>query len=81
MIAEILNELDAWYPTLQDGGFLKESRVRSILLGEEILVLDASAEGGAYPAKAVDLDEFGHLIIEKEGQRMLLNSGEVSIRF
>ena len=81
LIAEILNELDAWYPTLQDGGFLKESRVRSILLGEEILVLDASAEGGAYPAKAVDLDEFGHLIIEKEGQRMLLNSGEVSIRF
>lgn len=81
LISEILNELGVWYPTLQNGGFLKESRERSILLGEEILVLDTLAEGGAYAAKAVDLDEFGHLIIEKEGQRMLLNSGEVSIRF
>lgn len=81
LIEEILKELELWYPTLWDGGFLRESRERSILLGKEIRVVDALAEGGSYTAKAVDLDELGHLIIERDGGKEVLNSGEVSIRF
>lgn len=78
---EILKELELWYPTLWDGGFLKESKERSLLLGKEIRVLDALAGDGFYEARAVDLDELGHLIIERDGRREVLNSGEVSIRF
>ncbi len=81
LIEEILKELKQWYPTLWDGSFLEESKARSILLGKEIRVIDALAEGGSYSAKAVDLDAMGHLIIERDGRTEVLNSGEVSIRF
>lgn len=77
---EILVELDQWYPTLSDGSFLEESKKRSLLLGKEILVLDETAPGGCYPAKAVDINELGNLIIERNGEMVVLNSGEVSIR-
>lgn len=81
LAAEILKELAYWYPSLWDGSFLTESRERSILLGKEILVVDAVAEGGSYAARAIDLDDMGHLLIERGGNRQVLNSGEVSIRF
>ncbi len=81
LIDAILEKLDVWYPSLWDGSFLAESKQRSILLGKEIMVVDAGTAGSSYPAKAVDLDELGHLIIERDGKREVLNSGEVSIRF
>ena len=81
LIDEILKELEAWYPTLWNGKFLPESKARSILLGKEIKVLDEKALGGSYPAKAVDINELGNLIIERDGKLQVLNSGEVSIRF
>ena len=77
---EVLKELELWYPTLSDGSFLEESKKRSLLLGKEILVLDESVPGGAYPAKAVDINELGNLVIERGGKIQVLNSGEVSIR-
>lgn len=81
LIDEILRELERWYSNLSDGGFLEESKKRSILLGKEILVIDETAPGGSYPAKAVEINELGNLIIERNGERVVLNSGEVSIRF
>ena len=81
LLKELLKELDAWYPTLWTGSFLEESKRRSVLLGKEILVIDSLAAGGSYPAKAVDLNELGNLVIEREGVRSVLHSGEVSIRF
>jgi len=81
LIDEILKELDKWYPTLSCGSFLEESRKRSVLLGREILVLDEHVPGGRYPAKAVDINGLGNLLIEKDGAIQVLNSGEVSIRF
>ena len=80
LIEEILKELEYWYPALRDGSFLKESKERSLLLGKEIIVVDAGVEHVSYKAKAVDLDEMGHLIVERDGKREVLNSGEVSIR-
>ena len=81
LIDEILKELEEWYPTLWDGSFLAESKERSVLLGKEIKVIDGNIQGGSYPAKAVDINELGNLIIEREGKFQVLNSGEVSIRF
>ena len=81
LIDEVLNELEVWYPTLADGRFLEESKRMSLLLGKEILVLDERAPGGFYTAKAVDINELGNLIIERDGITQVLNSGEVSIRF
>ncbi|MBQ7863741.1 MAG: biotin--[Lachnospiraceae bacterium] len=81
LVDEILKELEIWYPTLWNGGFLEENKKRSILLGKEILVLDETAPGGSYAAKAVDINELGNLIIDRDGTTKVLNSGEVSIRF
>ena len=78
LIVEILKELEYWYPSLQDGSFLKESRERSLLLGKDILVVGTRESN--YQAKALDLDDMGHLWIEKEGKKELLHSGEVSIK-
>jgi len=81
LVDEILKELEQWYPTLWNGSFLEESKRRSILLGKEIMVMDSNASGGSYPAKAVDINELGNLMIERNGVTEILNSGEVSIRF
>lgn len=81
LIEEVLKELEEWYPTLWNGGFLEESRKRSLLLGKEIRVVDETHPEGGYPAKAVDINELGNLIIERDGRLQILNSGEVSIRF
>lgn len=80
LIAAILNELSDWYPTIFDGSFLGESRRRSILLGKDILVVGTGGSA-SYEAKAIDLDDMGHLVIERNGMREELNSGEVSVRF
>ncbi len=78
---EILKELERWYPTLFDGSFLEENKKRSILLGKEIRVLDETVPEGFYTAWAVDINELGNLVIERNGTTQILNSGEVSIRF
>ena len=76
LIVEILNELEYWYSSLWDGRFLQESRKRSILLGKDILVIGS----GEQNYEAIDLDDMGHLWIEKEGNREMLHSGEVSVK-
>lgn len=78
LIVEIVRELEYWYPSLQDGSFLKESKERSLLLGKEILVVESQEK--KYQAKALDLDDMGHLWIENAGKKELLHSGEVSIK-
>lgn len=46
-------------------------------LGREIRVIQGNNE---YNAAAVDLTECGELVVIKDGQRVVVNSGEVSVR-
>ncbi len=78
LVAETVKHLFQWYPSIQDGSFLAESKRRSVLLGKEIRV--HNHDGSFYEAEAVDLDDMGHLVIERDGKREFLNSGEVSVR-
>ncbi len=77
LIAEILNELDALYGDLETGAFLEESRRRSNVIGREVTVIEG---GKKYPARAVDIDGQGRLVIETEEGRTCLNYGEVSLK-
>ena len=77
LIAEILNELDALYGDLETGAFLEESRRRSNVIGREVTVIEGEKR---YPAKAVDIDGQGRLVIETEEGRTCLNYGEVSLK-
>ncbi len=79
LAAEVLRSLEKWYPTIWDGGFLEESKHRSILLGKQIFVHEA--EGKLYEATALDLDDKGHLLVKRGEEKIWLNSGEVSVRF
>ena len=77
LIAEILNELDALYGDLETGAFLAESRRRSNVIGRTVTVIEG---GKQYPAKALDIDSQGRLVIETEEGRTCLNFGEVSLK-
>ena len=78
LIAEILNEMEELYSDLETGAFLTESRKRSNVIGREITVITA---GKQFPARAVDIDEEGRLIVETGEGRTVLNSGEVSLKW
>ena len=77
LIAEVLNELEALYGDLETASFLAESRRRSNVIGRTVTVIDG---GKQYPARAVDIDGQGRLIVETEGGRACLNCGEVSLK-
>ena len=77
LIAEILNELDALYGDLETGAFLEESRRRSNVTGRTVTVIEG---GRQYPARAVEIDDQGRLVIETETGRTCLNYGEVSLK-
>lgn len=78
-IAELLNQLDALYPQLESGAFMKEGRSRSNVIGRHVIVLQG---GKSYRALATDIDDNGSLIvIDENGDEQTLHSGEVSLRF
>ena len=77
LIAEILNELEKLYGSLRSGDFLAESRRRSNVIGRTVTVLEG---GRQYPARALDIDGQGRLVIETETGRNCLNCGEVSLK-
>ena len=77
LIAEILNRLDSLYDDLETGAFLAESRRRSNVIGRTVTVIEG---GRQYPARALDIDDQGRLVIETEAGRNCLNFGEVSLR-
>lgn len=77
LLAEIWNEFAVLYEQIEQGTFLEESKARSMVLGKQIVV---HAPEGSYEAKAVDLNEEGHLLIEKNGIAECLYSGEISVR-
>ena len=72
-----LNEMEKLYETMDSAAFLRESRRRSNVIGREITVIEGERK---YPARAVDIDSHGHLIIETAEGRTRLNYGEVSLK-
>lgn len=52
-------------------------RENCVTVGRDVIVIQGDTE---YNAKAVDLTENGELVILRDGQKSIINSGEVSIR-
>lgn len=78
LIAEICNSMEELYAQLGDGGFMAESRARSNVIGRRILVLRGDER---FPAKALDIDDEGSLVVETEDGVRTVRSGEISIRW
>lgn len=82
LIINIVTELDLFFKNFNSLNYreiIEEYKSKSNILGKEILVTLPNTP--PFSAIAVDIDEFGHLIIKKESNEILsLNYGEVSIK-
>ncbi len=80
IIASILNAFEKNYNIFLESGFsaLKEKYEKScITLGKEVEIITPKK---SYTAFSVGVDENGCLIVENDGKREIINSGEVSVR-
>ena len=77
LTAEILNELEAVYGQLETGEFLAESRRRSNVIGRDVLVIRGATQ---FPAKALDIDGEGRLVVRTGNSTESLGFGEVSLK-
>ena len=78
LIADICNRMEELLPQLVDGSFMEENKRRSNVIGKNILVLRG---GESFPARAIDIDDEGSLVVETEDGIQTVRSGEVSIRW
>ena len=77
LAAEILNRLESLWGELESGAFLADSRRRSNVIVRTVTVIEG---GKTYPARALDIDGQGRLVIETGTGRTCLNYGEVSLK-
>lgn len=77
LIGEISNQLEALYPELETGAFMAESRRRSIVIGRDVTLLRG---GDRVPARALDIDDQGRLVVRTEVGVERVGAGEISLR-
>ena len=77
LIAETANRLEALYGQLETGAFLEECRRRSNVIGRDVLVIEG---GRQYPARALDIDGRGRLVVRTAEGVVSLGYGEVSLK-
>jgi BirA family biotin operon repressor/biotin-[acetyl-CoA-carboxylase] ligase len=78
LAGEIINNLLNIGKNLEDKSFMKAYKQRSMVLGHHILYKKDNLWQEAY---ALDIDDYGGLIVQRpDGQKITLNSGEVSIK-
>lgn len=79
LAAAILQRFWCYYTALSERRFLAPYRARSLVLGREVMV--HRAEGDAYPATVLELDDDACLWVRcPDGTQQRLGSGEVSLR-
>ena len=77
-IAQFLEKWASYYQNLSKRNFIESYKEHSNVIGKSIKVIEGTQ---VYHAYAKDIDENGHLIIEKEDNSLhSLSYGEVSIR-
>ncbi len=78
LIAGIINAVTEYYGCLDKKAFLEAYRQRLFFLGEEVTVMDSVEP---YKATALDIDDMCRLIVlDKNGEKIILSSGEISIK-
>lgn len=80
LVAAFLNQMERCYQLIADGNtaqLMEEYRSYMHFLGQEIRVI---ANGVSEPARALSINDRGHLIVEKNGKTETVFAGEISIR-
>lgn len=77
LMVAVWKEFGVLYENLSTAVYMKEYKERSVLLGREVTVYAGNRE---YKAVVSDIDEEGHLVVERDGTVQRISSGEVSVR-
>ncbi len=77
LIALIVDGLLNGERELKNGEFLKEYKARQIIMNKKIKVYSGN---DCYEATAIDVLDNGALLVDKNGEKIALNSGEISIK-
>lgn len=78
LIADIFIRLESICANLPDNSFMDSYRSHSLVLGRSI---SFTRNANSYTAKALAINDNGELEVEtSEGERIILNSGEISIK-
>ncbi len=78
IIAKISDELLTIFEDFEKAKIIEEYKKEQLLLGKQITF---TKDEKNYRAIAKDIDEDGGLIVESEGETMVLQSGEVSVKW
>ena len=77
LVVELLNRFYEYYSHIEDKTFLTPYKQYSNILNQMITVHEPHQQ---YTAKAIDIDDFGGLVIQTKDGIKTLTSGEISIR-
>ncbi len=76
LTAAIVDRIYGYIETLPQRGYLPSYRAHSLALGKTVRVLTDPP----FTATAVEIDDNGGLVVERDGVRQTLSTGEISIR-
>ena len=77
LIAEIINRFFAYFHNIESRAYMGEYRRRSNLIGKSV---DVYRGNDIISGVCVDIDEDGCLVVEKDGSRLVFNSGDARVR-
>ena len=77
LAAQIVNNTEVLFSQKPDS-YLDEYRRKSNVIGKEIIYIRGNIP---HNALAVDIDSTGGLVVEEDGEKTTLTSGEISLRF
>ena len=77
VLQALLAKFDRMEEALETGAFMETYRKKCFVLGKKVTVTRGNER---FPAKALDVNARGELVVEANGQTMILPSGEVSVR-
>ena len=78
IIEAILDSFRDIYVKLPNHDYMNEYRSRCFCIGKEVNYYEGGVHTGS--VKVLDIDDEGRLIAERNGERIILDSGEVSIK-
>lgn len=77
LAAEIVNTFMNYYKNLQKKEYMAEYKKRSMLIGKTVTYVK---ENVLYTAKVLGIDDNARLLLDQNGDKIILGAGEVSIR-
>ncbi|MBO5489216.1 MAG: biotin--[acetyl-CoA-carboxylase] ligase [Eubacterium sp.] len=85
LVAAVINELYCLYDELEEKKFMDDYRKMSNVIGKEVRFSTgyesvAPEESAWEYGKAVDIDEDGGLVVEVNGEKKVLRTGEITLR-